>query len=66
MAMVTDPVCGVQIDDGDAEAESTHNGIVYYFTSVECKDRFEEDPEAFVGDHWLGDDVSDNQEVLPS
>lgn len=65
MVMVTDPVCGVQLDDGEAEAESTHDGIVYYFTSVECKDRFEENPEAFVEDHWLGDDVSDNEEIIP-
>lgn len=41
MAIVTDPVCGMEIDDGEAEAESSHNGIVYYFSSIECKDLFE-------------------------
>jgi Cu+-exporting ATPase len=65
MAMVTDPVCGERIDDGEAEAESTYNGMVYYFTSGECRDLFEADPERYVADHWEGDDVSGNEETLP-
>ncbi len=64
MAIVTDPVCGMEIDDGEAEAESSYNGMVFYFSSVECKDLFEADPERYLGDHWEGDDVSEDQEII--
>jgi len=54
----------MEIDDGEAEAESSYNGIVYYFSSAECKDLFEADPERYLGEHWEGDDVSEDQEII--
>jgi Cu+-exporting ATPase len=48
MAMVTDPVCGMQIDSSQAEAQSQYQGQVYYFCSTECKQKFDADPKQFV------------------
>jgi YHS domain-containing protein len=61
---VTDPVCGMLIDSGEAEVESSYDGIVYYFCSVDCRDRFEEHPDAFLEEHSLFQ-RSEDQEVLP-
>lgn len=60
---VTDPVCGMQIDSGEAEVESSYDGIVYYFCSVDCRDRFEENPDAFLEESSLFQRAED-QEVL--
>jgi len=49
--MVIDPVCGAQFDAADAIAQSQYQGKTYYFSATECKDRFEEDPERYVGDY---------------
>jgi P-type Cu+ transporter len=48
MAMVTDPVCGMRIDDDDAAATAVHEGTTYYFCSQTCHDAFEDDPTSYV------------------
>ncbi|HEY8369960.1 MAG TPA: YHS domain-containing protein [Thermodesulfobacteriota bacterium] len=48
MATFRDPVCGVQVDDGSAEIESTYQGKTYVFCSEDCKRRFEEDPARYA------------------
>jgi P-type Cu+ transporter len=45
---VVDPVCNMSIEDQDAVAASTYKGTIYYFCSKSCKERFDEDPEAFA------------------
>ncbi|MCI0664263.1 MAG: YHS domain-containing protein [Acidobacteria bacterium] len=49
MAMQTDPVCGMKVDDQKAAAKSQHQGTTYYFCSDECKRKFEQQPEQFAG-----------------
>jgi YHS domain-containing protein len=49
MAMVTDPVCGMEFDASQAESQTTYQGQGYYFCSEECRRTFEENPEEFVG-----------------
>lgn len=57
MAKVKDPVCGMEFDESQAEAQATHNGQAYYFCSEDCRKTFEENPEEFVGkDATPGDD----------
>ena len=57
MAKVKDPVCGMEFDESQAEAQTTYNGQAYYFCSQECRKTFEENPEEFVGkDTTAGDD----------
>jgi YHS domain-containing protein len=49
MAMVTDPVCGMRLDADDAASSAEHEGQVYYFCSLVCRDAFVDDPAAYVG-----------------
>lgn len=49
MATVTDPVCGMQFDTSQAEAQTIYQDQVYFFCSEECRRTFEENPEEFVG-----------------
>lgn len=48
MATVTDPVCGMQIDSSQAEAQTMYNGTPYYFCSQECRKLFEANPKQYV------------------
>ncbi len=48
MAMVKDPVCGMEFDSSQAEAQTTYKGKPYFFCSEECRRTFEENPKEFV------------------
>jgi Cu+-exporting ATPase len=48
MAKQTDPVCGMQIEESDAEGTSEHQGESYYFCSPSCKRKFDESPETYT------------------
>jgi YHS domain-containing protein len=39
MAMVTDPVCGMEIDSAAAAASEEYQGKTYYFCSEGCHQR---------------------------
>jgi RND family efflux transporter MFP subunit len=46
-----DPVCGMDVSINKAEKtgrKSNYQGKVYYFTSGECKEQFEKNPERYV------------------
>jgi len=43
-----DPVCGKTVRTDQAKP-SVHDGIVYYFCSRECRERFEAAPDLYVG-----------------
>jgi len=49
VAMVKDPVCGMEIDESQAAAQTTHDGQAYFFCSEDCRNTFENDPKEFVG-----------------
>ena len=40
MASVVDPVCGMQIESGEAAGMAEYNGVVYYFCSQDCRAKF--------------------------
>ncbi len=46
--MVTDPVCGMQIQPEQAAGQSTHEGQTYYFCSAGCKNKFDANPAQYV------------------
>lgn len=48
MAMVTDPVCGMQIEPDDAAGTAEYQGQTYYLCSQACLDAFEADPSPYV------------------
>ncbi len=45
---VTDPVCGMTVDPADAPATRQHRGATYYFCSVWCAERFDDDADAYI------------------
>ena len=45
MAIQTDPVCGMKVDDQKATAQSTHEGKTYYFCSEKDRAEFLTDPK---------------------
>ena len=47
-AMVTDPVCGMEIDPASAAGSLEHDGATYFFCSVGCLERFAASPTEFV------------------
>jgi YHS domain-containing protein len=49
MALVTDPVCKMEIDPKTAAGKSDWNGQTYYFCSLGCKREFDKDPGHFLG-----------------
>jgi Cu+-exporting ATPase len=46
--MVTDPVCGMKVDEKKAAASSEYKGKEYYFCAVGCKKAFDKDPEKYL------------------
>lgn len=47
--MVTDPVCGMQVDERKAAGKSVYNGQTYYFCSSGCKAAFDKEPQKYAG-----------------
>jgi YHS domain-containing protein len=45
---VTDPVCGMDIEDSDAVGRSEHEGTTYFFCSESCQEEFEANPEDYA------------------
>jgi Cu+-exporting ATPase len=46
--MVTDPVCGMEVDPATAAGAWPHDGDTYYFCSVGCLERFKADPDGVL------------------
>jgi len=46
---VTDPVCNMTIEDARAAGVSEYKGKKYYFCAKHCKEKFDKDPESFLG-----------------
>jgi YHS domain-containing protein len=58
--MIVCPVCDLQVDDDAALAQALtteYQGVYYYFNAPEYKERFENDPQRYVGQtderHWV-------------
>ncbi|WP_089173425.1 heavy metal translocating P-type ATPase [Bosea sp. AS-1] len=47
---VKDPVCGMTVDPATAKHRAAHAGQAYFFCSAACRDKFEADPEAYIGE----------------
>jgi Cu+-exporting ATPase len=47
---VKDPVCSMIIEDNEAAARSTYEGKTYYFCSRSCKEDFDKNPQAYIGE----------------
>jgi YHS domain-containing protein len=47
-AMVTDPVCKMQIDESKAAGKSEYKGQTYYFCALSCKVKFDQNPQQYA------------------
>jgi YHS domain-containing protein len=47
--MTKDPVCGMNVDEKNAEFTTQFAGKTYAFCSENCKQEFEADPDEYVG-----------------
>lgn len=45
--MARDPICGMNVDEKNAEHRTEYQGNTYYFCSLDCKAQFDEDPEEY-------------------
>ncbi|HEX6438938.1 MAG TPA: heavy metal translocating P-type ATPase [Candidatus Binatia bacterium] len=57
---VADPVCGMTVEPGTAAAKHEYNGMVYYFCSHHCAQKFKEDPEKYSNAKHAGHAGHDN------
>ncbi|OFW13069.1 MAG: copper-translocating P-type ATPase [Acidobacteria bacterium RIFCSPLOWO2_02_FULL_59_13] len=48
--MVTDPVCGMEIEIEEAVGQHEHGGQTYYFCNPSCLERFRANPGEFLGE----------------
>lgn len=50
---VTDPVCKMNIEESEAAAKQMHQGATYHFCSTSCRDKFLNNPEAYLGEEQI-------------
>jgi len=48
-AVVKDPVCGMDVETSTAAGQADHKGHTYYFCVLKCKEKFELNPEQYLG-----------------
>jgi Cu+-exporting ATPase len=48
--MGLDPVCKMEVNPASADAQSEYGGQTFYFCSLECKTKFDRDPERYLDD----------------
>jgi Cu+-exporting ATPase len=46
--MVIDVVCGMKIDSKGIKIHSEYKDKMYYFCNIDCKSKFESDPEKYI------------------
>ncbi|MBI5235408.1 MAG: heavy metal translocating P-type ATPase [Deltaproteobacteria bacterium] len=46
--VMMDPVCGMKVTKAKAVGSTMHNGAPYYFCNVNCKLKFDKDPELYL------------------
>jgi Cu+-exporting ATPase len=62
MSVVVDPVCEMELEEGDAAATFEYLGEVFYFCSENCRQAFEEDPESYLEESFEVRDLDDAEE----
>ena len=57
--LVKDPVCGMTVDTDTATERASFDGTAYFFCSAECREKFEANPQAYVGDRMAATGTTD-------
>lgn len=53
--MAMDPVCGMEVDESNAQWTSEYEGKTYYFCAPGCKNSFDKDPEKYLSGNGGGE-----------
>ena len=48
MAEAVDPVCGMTVMASASAMPAEHDGITYYFCCAGCRQKFNENPDAYI------------------
>ena len=48
--MAVDPVCRMEVNPEEAIDHNRYRGKTYYFCSIECAERFEQNPARYAGE----------------
>jgi Cu+-exporting ATPase len=56
-ATVTDPVCGMQVDQATSLLTADHDGTTYHFCSARCQERFIAEPARYLSSEPLTPDA---------
>lgn len=48
MQEYVDPVCGMNVQEGEFGGTSTYQGQTYHFCSQECQEKFDRSPQQFA------------------
>jgi Cu+-exporting ATPase len=57
--MALDPVCGMEVDEEEAAGHTEYDGKDYYFCSISCEQKFEEDPGQYIGKEDIDESESE-------
>lgn len=60
-----DPVCGMEVDPESSAGESLYKNEKYYFCSISCKEKFDQNPERYLVHPTATQEVNDVPFVLP-
>lgn len=64
--MAKDPVCGMDVNENEAAGVSTYKDKTYYFCSTNCKEKFDDAPEAFIKSEEASEEDDDEGELSAS
>lgn len=53
--MGLDPVCEMEVNPASAEAQSEYAGVVFYFCSEACKQKFDGNPRQYLDETDLAE-----------
>lgn len=48
--MAIDPVCRMIVSEEKATEKAEYDGVTYYFCAPGCRERFEKNPEKYLGE----------------
>ena len=52
--MTKDPVCGMQVDENKGLPQSNYQGKQYTFCGNDCKQKFDRNPQQYIGQQQGG------------
>jgi YHS domain-containing protein len=58
-----EPVCGMQVDEQQPAGKSDYQAKTYYFCSLECKRRFDQNPERYL-DEVSANTVDEKEDII--